>query len=936
MTSTTMFFDRDWNTPLEERRSHSILDRMENPETVEASGQLTARSTELIEAIARGNSVVYLGAGASLAAGLPGWVGFLETLEQEARLYSRATAASISRRIASGDFLVAAEMLQNVLGNRLQNLTHRVFGNASVPTAIHRTIAAIPFSLAITTNYDCLLESAYHSSVPRLTWQNPHDVLQNLRSGIFCVLKLHGDYAIRQSVVLARSHYRDLMQVNESLLHCLRMLLATRTFLFTGVSFSDPDLLSLMDEAKSLYGDVFGPHYAIFPRRFYDPGYSEVLERSYNIRTIVANEINAPSLPNDPITGGVAATIAHLGGLAAFSGRSQPFRFGRAQYLPDPSTHLKAPSERLQTSWLLQTLMLRLGVPYGDVCMTMPNLAEHRVIYRMFSHRETDQTVTYLVDLKQPTGLRQESYSAVQVPNNVIQSRLFLQRKIDDDFALIESVDHSAIELDRQGFVDIHFKPQNPSTKTALLVPIYVDGRRSGVLTLEAGAGYMFSKYHFEVARDFAGRIGAARYEANRLSDSAKCLKKYSDSPIKLQEILRRSRDLDDLDLQCLLYQIDPFRGKLEAPLRTDSEKERAGRDLWDYSFEEQSLACEAFRERRTIKLADAEMCLNSCPAVMAKRGKEFFQIEGPIYAFPVHVRGYTAGVFVGWSGLAGQVSYERTTLPNKSEPVWRKRFWRGLERARRILHLLANEPESSNYAATTNGRSLQFLQRVADKLSPVDEGKSWGERVKVATFRRSVIDGLLSALVSPECGLQRARLFVLNRCGGGRRQGAICVGSQDRQDASPPGHVSDNGYCGSVICDSDAYVEYTVSRSKYDPYARIQDHVTLGGAPDPSVAAFHKVPGSPWIVAPVGPQKYHPDRGTRLGMHTVGYLAGDNFKWDKQKGEMVDFGGETWSDQVSVEEFTFQRFCLDFVSDVIATLMCYEAEERSTVRIDA
>jgi hypothetical protein len=927
---TSQFFDQGWKSPTDDLFHVGLQKPSVLPEDIEASGRITANSRELIDSIATGNAVIYLGAGASKAAGLPDWKGFLEKLEHEARLYSLPKAKSISERIAAGDYLVAAEMLQNVLGTRLQNLSHRVFGNASVPTAIHKTIAAIPFSLAITTNYDCLLESAYHSSVPRLTWQNPQDVLQNLRSGIFCVLKLHGDYAIRKSVVLARSHYRDLMHVNDSLLHCLRMLLATRTFMFVGVSFSDPDLLALMDEAKSLYGDVFGPHFAIFPERFYDPGYSEVLEKSYNIRTIVAKGMEIPSAPNDAVTGGVAALIAHLGGLAAYSGRLQPFRHGRAQYLKEPSSFLKTPSERLQTAWLLQTLMMRLGVPYGDVCMTSPQLAEHRVIYRLFSHRVTDQEVTFLDPKPAPN-----SPEAVQVPKDSVQSRLFLQRKIEKDFAMIGDLDKSVIELEQQGFIDVQFKPEYPNTRTALSVPIYVDGRRSGVLTLEADEGYLFSKHHYDVAKDFAGRIGAARYEANRIADSARCLKKYGVDPAAFQRELRRSRDLDDLDLQCLLYQIDPYRGKLEAPLRTSAEKDKARKNVWDYRFEEQSLACEAFRERRSIKIADSEECVKALPTVMAREGKEFFEIEGPICAFPVHVKGYTAGVFVGWSGAAGQSDPSRKGKSYKTGRIWRKSFWRGMERARRILHLLANEPHGQEHLDRTKGRSIEFLARVADTLGPIDDGRSWGERVKCPIFRRKVIDGLLSALVAQECRLQRVRLFIVRQSTDGSLEQAICIGSQDVPNASPPGHMSRNGYFGKTIRGGDTYVQYTLNRSKYDPYTRIQDQVTLGGAVDPSVQTFHKAEGRPWIVAPVGPQKFDPEDGNRLGMLTVGYLAADNFKWDPGTQKMIDVGLKNWAEPEGGEEFIFQRYCLDFVADVIGTLMCYEWEDPSPLLPD-
>nr|MCH9789570.1 SIR2 family protein [Planctomycetota bacterium] len=540
MTSPT-FFDNSWHAfsatspppPVDVRQQPPLENRGEH------SGRLSAHTNPLTEAISKGNAVVYVGSGASIAADLPDWPRFLEELEIEARAYSLNAAINIKKRICKGDYLVAAEMLQNVFGNKLQDVTHRIFGKVSVPTPIHRAIASIPFSLAVTTNYDSLLETAYGFSVPRLTWQNPHDVLQNVRSGIFCVLKLHGDYAVRKSVVLTRSHYRELQQVNNAVLNSLRMFLATHTFLFVGVSFSDPDLLALMDEAKALYGDVFGPHYAIFPQEFFDPEYSEVLERSYNIRTIVADPLEVPNYQCDAITGGVAALLSHIGGISSHTALSQPSSHGFAQYLQDSSSKFQPAGERIQTGWLLRNLVLRLGVSHGYVSMCDSSMPEHRKIHLNFEYEVTDEEVKY-----SPASTDSEE------PLDSIQSCLFLQRKIEDDYIHLSNVADSAKELESQGFSEAKYTPRYKEAGSVLCVPIYVDGHRSGVITLEADAGYLFSKYHCKVAQHFADRIGATRYESNRLSDSAKILKKYNTNPAEFQENMRRSLDLNDLDLQ--------------------------------------------------------------------------------------------------------------------------------------------------------------------------------------------------------------------------------------------------------------------------------------------------------------------------------------------------------------------------------------------------
>lgn len=925
------FFDNDWQIP--STAPLPLSSRSDRPYTltqeIDYSGRITARAASLVEEIANGNAVVYVGAGASIAAGLPNWRRFLHDLEKEARAYSLPAAHSISERISAGDYLVAAEMLQNIFGPRLQEIIHRVFGTASVPTPIHRAIATIPFSLAITTNYDCLLETAYHFSVPRLTWQNPYDVLQNLRSGIFCVLKLHGDYAIRKSIVLSRSHFRDLLHINHALLNSLRMLLATRTFLFVGVSFSDPDLLSLMDEARALYGDAFGPHYAVVPDENFDPVYSEVLERAYNIRTIVADGRTLPGHTCDSKTGGVATLLSHVGGLAAYAARTMPFRHGIARFFQDPSDKYHPASERLLIGWLLRSIVHRLGVSYGYVSLPDPTRSEMRVLYRMFEYSGTDDEASFTPAPNNPE------------PTQSVQNRLFLQGKIDEDFVLIPDLTKVDETLLDQGFEGAQYFRSQSSSRCALCVPIYVGGRRSGVVTLEAEWGFIFTKYHRAVVKHFCSQIGMARYEANRFSNSAAPLKRYADNPEGFQYSLRFSRDLADLDLQCLLYQIDPYGGQLEAELRNPEEIIRNHhRRQFVLSFEEDSLASEVFRQRRTICVPDVSKALETQEPVISPRGVELLKIEGPLAAFPVNIRGYTAGVFVGWSGGEVAHSIPRASSSGKrEESKFKTKFWRGIERARRILHVLANEPVGNRDAAKAaanqlrnpkdawQGRGAIFLNTVRNALLPIDEGISWGDRVHNVDFRRKVIDGLLATLVSEECGLLRARLFRVDVNYVGLER-AVCIGSRDATGRSHPEAKEINGYLGEQIIGRDSYVEYTMRRSEFDPYARLQDQITLGGVEDPSVDRFHKVPGRPWIVAPVGPQHYDWETGVRSGMTTLGYLAADHFCWDSSAGRMRDASQEDRGESGDCEDFGFKRYCMDFISDVLSILIFYESVE--------
>lgn len=910
------FFDDSWQPISGVSSEHVPGENSQNP-----TSHIVDDCRELIDAISDGNSVVYLGAGASKAARLPDWHEFLLMLQNEVRFISPIAASSIGKRVRSGDYLVAAEMIQNELQNRLQDICHRTFGNASTSTPIHNAISSIPFSLAITTNYDCLLESAYSDSVPRLTWQNPHDILQNLRSRIFCVLKLHGDFAVRESIVLTRSHYRNLMQFNDPLLSCLKMLLATKTFLFCGVSFSDPDLLALLDEAKSLYGNAFGPHFAIVPKEFHDPTYASVLKKSYNIRTLVAPPTESERTISDPITDGVAELVSHIGARAAYRGRGKQYSSRIPMHDDEPALAFRSPSELMQIGWLLKDLVIRVGAAYGDVCLSAPGRPEYRILFRTYTYRRNDAASHSNYDFDVP------------LPHRSLQSRMFVQRKIENDFVVIPFLESAQECIEHQGYSSADYRPANPSTSASLLVPIYADGRRTGVITIEFDNGNPFSKYHLLLAKHFASHVGETRATSLATADLSLPLKAYGREYKNFKSILRKSRDIGDIGISSLLFQLNPFEGTLYAPIE-DPERIRVHGKTWTYNLSEDSLACEAYKQRRTVREPRSERIKSGDNSKMDTRGRDVFKVAGPVAAFPVHVRGVTAGVFVGWSDCAMHHNKNGATYAkniNADQVMWRKNFWRAMERSRRIIHLIANEPTRIHNGTTQHRPALNFLEQISQELKPIDELTTWSDGVRDPVFRTSVINALLRTLVGDNCGLQRARFFVFRMQNGAgtenrrRVKSIVCVGSENRPKVQPPKKYSDYpiDYVGKEI-EADEFVRQSHARAFFDPYARLQDTDSVGGEKDPSQSRLHKVEGFPWIVAPVGPQIFDLESGERRGMRPFGYIAADNFAWDPDFKAMKYRGLFKQYDEPN-SQFVYQRFCIDLASDILAPLSLWE-----------
>ncbi len=126
-----------------------------------------------------------------------------------------------------------------------------------------RLLREVPFDAILTTNYDPYLPGgdpeAQYREVLRspLQWWERVDWSDPAFAPRCRVIKLHGDANGEPGlnpIVLGREDYRRRVYGDRSYADFLRALLATRTVLFLGVSFSDAYLNELRSEVLSLLG----------------------------------------------------------------------------------------------------------------------------------------------------------------------------------------------------------------------------------------------------------------------------------------------------------------------------------------------------------------------------------------------------------------------------------------------------------------------------------------------------------------------------------------------------------------------------------------------------------------------------------------------------------------------------------------------------------
>jgi hypothetical protein len=114
---------------------------------------MTHLPDELVQAIAGGNAVLFVGAGLSRGAGLPGWTELLEPLLDEIDLPA-------GRR---GDLLQAAQDYENARGRDalLAHVCRETDVSDREPTGNHRLLLELGIDTWIPTNYDGLLEKTF-------------------------------------------------------------------------------------------------------------------------------------------------------------------------------------------------------------------------------------------------------------------------------------------------------------------------------------------------------------------------------------------------------------------------------------------------------------------------------------------------------------------------------------------------------------------------------------------------------------------------------------------------------------------------------------------------------------------------------------------------------------------------------------------------------
>ncbi len=203
---------------------------------------LRSLAGQLGEKARLGQLAVFFGAGVSAAAGLPTWEQLVDELAE-----ASGVAGDLRPGLSRLPPQDSAALLARELGReRLEAYVEERFGSGSYALA-HALIADLPVQEFVTTNYDPLVEQAA-ADIGRRIRVLP---FEESAPGSPWLLKLHGDAAHPESVVLTREEYLQFGDSRAALAGVLHSLLLTRHVLFLGTSMLDDDLIRIAHQVRS-------------------------------------------------------------------------------------------------------------------------------------------------------------------------------------------------------------------------------------------------------------------------------------------------------------------------------------------------------------------------------------------------------------------------------------------------------------------------------------------------------------------------------------------------------------------------------------------------------------------------------------------------------------------------------------------------------------
>ncbi|MDA8221265.1 MAG: SIR2 family protein [Desulfitobacterium hafniense] len=211
------------------------------------------------KALNENNAAIFAGAGLSSGAEFVNWTELLRSVAEELHL-------EIERE---HDLVSLAQYYCNEhkgRGRLNQIITDEFQRRASI-TENHRILARLPIQTYWTTNYDTLIETSLRDNGKNPDVKiNPENLAITLSDRDAIVYKMHGDVSQVHKAIITRDDYEKYELTHSLFTTALQGDLVSKTFLFIGFSFNDPNLNYILSRIRIRLEGNQRPHYCFLKR----------------------------------------------------------------------------------------------------------------------------------------------------------------------------------------------------------------------------------------------------------------------------------------------------------------------------------------------------------------------------------------------------------------------------------------------------------------------------------------------------------------------------------------------------------------------------------------------------------------------------------------------------------------------------------------------
>jgi hypothetical protein len=157
------------------------------------------------------------------------------------------------------------------------------FAQEAEATENHKILARLPVTTFWTTNYDTLIEDSLKAANKVVDIKHQVKQLANTRPKRDVVIyKMHGDVHHPADAIITKEQYESYYKTHESFVTTLSGDLISKTFLFIGFSFTDPNLDYVLSRLNIQFGEDSRQHYCFIKKQSRGKDDEEIFK--YNLR----------------------------------------------------------------------------------------------------------------------------------------------------------------------------------------------------------------------------------------------------------------------------------------------------------------------------------------------------------------------------------------------------------------------------------------------------------------------------------------------------------------------------------------------------------------------------------------------------------------------------------------------------------------------------